>query len=520
MIGRTRLVMMTVVAAAAMAVGSTAARGQTVGQAQSAGERPFSLYWLTGSIQDDAWANRIDFRGLPMRLDIRCLDQGVLGYYPFPGPHLIDQDPNYMARHLPKVREWTQRLIPDPNYDGLVWIDYEIWWPVWEWTPDEPSSPDPLAYDYDIKSDWREHMRQNHANLLAGLSAEQQEQVIIDRYEQVCKMFWTQTIREVKMMRPRAKVGFYSAPPVGFFWALNEPERVREINDTKLAWLWEECDVLFPSIYQGWEAVERPDGTAYERDRFIANTNKVPAIDNERWMRFLVEECKRVARGKPVYAVIWSKYNGRDPVNNPQFVAETNLKQMVEIPKDVGADGIVVWDYFYNWQQFLDFREFWNTKYGPRLLSVLAPAERANVNFRFDMIHRTSEGRTLILRDAGAPAPTPEPPPAGPDGMVPTRLDPQKLNHSAHPGKVDTRVPQRSTPGATAPVGAAPLPTSATGGGVDRPPVVVPASSPRPAGDTPPKAGPVVVVPGQTSKDSLLIGPLAGADGQVTIVKP
>ena len=38
-----------------------------------------------------------------------------------------------LTAHTIKLRTDIQTAIPDPNWDGLAFIDYESWQPVWDW---------------------------------------------------------------------------------------------------------------------------------------------------------------------------------------------------------------------------------------------------------------------------------------------------------------------------------------------------------------------------------------------------
>ena len=45
-----------------------------------------------------------------------------------------------LSAHAAKIRRDIDGAIPDPEWDGLAFIDYESWQPVWDWWVQMPAT--------------------------------------------------------------------------------------------------------------------------------------------------------------------------------------------------------------------------------------------------------------------------------------------------------------------------------------------------------------------------------------------
>lgn len=452
----------------------------------------YTVYWYVGAVAGTGWADGIDFRGVAINRHIEGC--GLMGLYPVAGPHIADADPTWLQRHLARLDEDIAAKFPDATFDGPIAIDWENWMPEWRYTMDEPSGAPADANDRDFQTDWREHIRATRSQLLVGLTAQEQERVFEATYEDCAKTILVASIQECKRVRPSAKWGFYSMPSVAYWDVHNgHLDEVRASHD-RLQALWDASDVLFPGNYQGYET----DPTLPPRDdanRYILTeqTKKNTPEENEAWIAAGVQEAVRVAHGKPVYPFVWARYMPADgTVTNLRLLNDTNLRQMVEGPRTNGANGIVVWDYFYTALQSAEFRDFFDRKLGPRLMAVTSPTGQGNVNFRLDLIYRQPDGRVVILHGDGpsdqpgeesAPtllgdlAPMPlagEAPAAGApsEGRLDTKVDTRAGARAGPPGGGGTKGQRRpaSTPAASP---APPLPPAVRGSGRRRLPIII-----------------------------------------------
>ena len=113
--------------------------------------------------------------------------------------HLIQFQLVNIRDHLEQAKRDIMTRIPDPDYNGLVVIDWEPWRPLWErnWMAKKI---------YKIKS--IELVRQRHADWpMTDLVLEAK-----DEFETAARAMFEQTIRLGKRLRPKALWGFYGFP--------------------------------------------------------------------------------------------------------------------------------------------------------------------------------------------------------------------------------------------------------------------------------------------------------------------
>jgi hypothetical protein len=93
--------------------------------------------------------------------------------------------------------------------------------------------------------------------------------------------------------------------------------------------------------------------------------------DNARYITGNVQEAIRMSRGKPVMPFIMFKHHfnaGPDEVG--KFVSDAVLRQMLELPKQAGAAGVMMWDCIESEKQFQDLRQVVMNRVGPIMTQV------------------------------------------------------------------------------------------------------------------------------------------------------
>ncbi len=270
------------------------------------------------------------------------------GKYPYGGPQLSD-NPEWMNQHLAKWRQDVQALIPDPNWTGYAVIDYEEWHPIWERTPNSPSNGAADAHDKDFQTDWEEYLVARKPQVLRGLTGAARVRALKSTYEAAARDYLMRTYREGKRLRPHAKWGFYGLPTREVY--VNWAPRVdpwRRMND-EMAWMWREVDVMMPSIYQLMVVVE---------DRLPQrNTREFTPAQNAEYYRKNIEESKRLAPGKPVIPFIHFRYHPSLGNLGGRWITELAMRQMIEVPKSAGANGVFIWDCIESEQQFRELND-------------------------------------------------------------------------------------------------------------------------------------------------------------------
>jgi hyaluronoglucosaminidase len=342
-------------------IGATpAALAQGAGSAPSEYMGHWAITTWTNKVGGRDLQAQIDVSGFPIKRDTVLFYESWLGHFPHAGVHLTDQG-DYMARHLAEVARDVVAVIPDANFSGYAVIDYETWFPAWSRLSNTKSEKGPDARDGDFKDDWEEHMKANRASELAGLSGNAYQQRLASTYDAAAKRFYLETLRECKRLRPKAKWGFYGYPYREYFVDyVPFSSKWREINSNDTAWIFEAADVIFPSVYPLFKTVEGRPGP---RQNTLA--------DNARYITGNVQEAIRVSRGKPVMPFIMFKHHfnaGPDEVG--KFVSDAVLRQMLELPKQAGAAGVMMWDCIESEKQFQDLRQVVMNRVGPIMTQV------------------------------------------------------------------------------------------------------------------------------------------------------
>jgi hypothetical protein len=329
------------------------------------------VYWCVTNNQHEyeRWGEDISFAGANMNRDIVILYMWQLGKFPYFGPHRHAMDPTWLDKHLAQIPTDLDTYIPDPNFSGLVIIDYENWSLTWERTRNEPGDPDPFAPDKDYHDDWRDHIRSDRPELLQGLDEAGQERVFKETYQECAKDIYLQTLNACRALRPNAKYAFWGYPVLRYRYPRELPpgtigyddltHTASQLND-ELDWLWEAQDFICSAVYAPYTTI--PEG----RKRG----------DHEDWPsqfgRFLdgnIAESLRVAGGKPVYPCVSLRYTTR-AIDQP-WLNDTNLQMTFEsLLKESDAAGAIVWGNIKSQKEAGEFQDYVEDRLAPTLLAI------------------------------------------------------------------------------------------------------------------------------------------------------
>lgn len=311
------------------------------------------------------WAARMNFAQAPIRRDTVVLYQHRIGFFPQAGPHLIRQDPTWMDRHRFKIKDDLAALIPDPNFNGIAILDFEKWHLLWDRTRDDPSSdPSPTALDNDYKTDWEEQILSANPRVFDRLSDKQKEHLLKITYEETTRDFYLATLNECRRLRPKAKWGFFNYPT---FYGPHVSNHVKQLNE-QLAWLWEAVDVLIPSTYaRFYTHVE----TSQPGDERFENTIEA----DRKWILARVGEAVRLAAGKPVYTIMWIRYEqplggGKYGSKHFQLLNDVNLNHQLNLPREAGADGVIIWESLSSDFIVKQVQQYINKKLAPEVIKA------------------------------------------------------------------------------------------------------------------------------------------------------
>ena len=352
------------VAAGVVGTITPVASAQQQQQSSSAGE--YMAHWGVGT-----WVSRtrgidyqaqIDLTNTAIKRDTVLFYESWLGNFPYAGVHMVDSN-EAMRAHLEKVGRDVARVMPDANFSGYAIIDYETWSPTWSRLYNTKSDKAADFRDNDFKDDWEDHIKRNRPAVLAGLSGDAYQRALETSYNAAAQRFYLETLKECKRLRPKVKWGFYGYPYREYYVDyLPMSSKWKQINDREMAWMFDAVDAIYPTVYSLFNTVDRaPD----------YNKKENSAAENAKYISENVKEAVRVSRGKPVLPFIWFRYHGNAGPNfSGKLVSDTLARQMLEIPKQAGAQGVVIWEFIESEPGFQEFRGMVTSKVIPQMNSL------------------------------------------------------------------------------------------------------------------------------------------------------
>lgn len=359
------------------AVAALSAAGLGAAPSALADDSSYTFLWFVTTTEkvayDDgiSYTDEIDFQGAPLQRGGIIFYGYMMGNFPYAGPHQLLLDPGWIDEHLQEVEKDINHYMPDPLFDGPAMIDYEGWHPLWELTNDEPSNEPIDARDLDFKTDWRETVEMLYPDMLAGLSPEQQDQVLCDFYEETAREFYLVTIERCKELRPNALWGYYRYPKklytspeltdIGVIGYGDLTYYASDLND-KLSWLYDASRALYPSLYAVRITVEGTPNPA-------ASENSMDA--NFQYLYTNVAEAVRVANGKPVYPLIAMGYQMPGVTHSEDnWLNDINTRQSLEVPALAGAAGVAIWGAINDPEYFEEVQAFVSQTLAPAVIEV------------------------------------------------------------------------------------------------------------------------------------------------------
>lgn len=335
---------------------------------------------------------QIDLSGTTIRRNAVILYENAFGKFPYGGPHL-SENPQWMREHIAKVATDLNTLIPDPNFDGYAVIDYETWFPDWSRLSNTASNQGAEARDNDFKDDWEEYLRIYRPQVLRGLTGDAKERALAATFNAASQKLYLETLREGKRLRPRAKWGFYGFPAREYYVDY-APRRDswRALNTTNMAWMHDAVDALFPSLYSVMITVE-------DRQPRPNTAENTPA-QNAQYILENVREAVRVSRGKPVLPFIHFRYHPNvGPAQEGHWITDLVVRQQLELPKQAGAKGVIIWDCIESQQHFRELRDLTLTKVAPRADAIAVIPSTTNGGSRnrnTGTVTRLPNGRIIV----------------------------------------------------------------------------------------------------------------------------
>lgn len=287
-----------------------------------------------------------------------------LARYRRQGPHLIAMQNQNLAEHMAELEKHVPQLVP-VGFDGVIIIDYEPYWALWERTPNNASSDAFDAFDSDYKDDWRDYIREFRTYLLDGLNPDEQEEIYKITYEAFMRTFLLATYYKCKALRPRAQWGYYNYPQVLISSDLTPPgvqgygdltHYASQLND-QMDWFYEAVDFVSPRIYPSRKVPE-----VYIPDE--VGPGEIRRQVHERWLSSMVRESVRLAKGKPVYPYHSPIFYSNHPFER-EAVERFQHEEVYRICAENGAAGVIVWHAVGSRFELTQWDELWENELKP-----------------------------------------------------------------------------------------------------------------------------------------------------------
>ncbi|KAE9552126.1 hypothetical protein FO519_004662 [Halicephalobus sp. NKZ332] len=248
----------------------------------------------------------------------------------------IPQKTNLFS-HLKKVRMDISKYIKKKKkFSGLLIIDYEAWRPLWE-------------MNYGNKRIYQMESINWVKERYPGISDRFATEVAEKEFNRAAKRFMLRTIKTIRRLLPKAKIGFYGFPSCNYDAGRHKnrcSRRQREAN-RKLHWLFEASSALFPSIYYY-------NGNKMDKSWRERNTHA-------RIMEALIVK-KNIGKEIPIYPFTMFYYDDIDYYN------ETDVCLSTVQSAGYGIEGLIIWSSSRNMKtRCPGFKDFFENNYGPKI---------------------------------------------------------------------------------------------------------------------------------------------------------
>lgn len=322
----------------------------------------FEFHWNVTGSQASSISLDTPLDAVTLR-DVKIFYEQFYGNFPSGGLHLTfgaggDYSnwaafhANFLADHADKIEDFLTDSPPTgagltSSYDGYAVIDYESWTPNWE----KASSQ--------MKSDWKVCIQDinrpawdsaflSTVGYTPPLGTSGYQNLSSGQKEAFAKLCWNffakelfeESLEDGRAVLPSATWGYYGYPTAAYWdnGSIGYPQSLKDLND-EISWLFDDVDVLLPSLYQIYQPVTGTPGSW-----------QISAANNAKYIQQNVAEARRLrdtyASGNRILVYVSGFYDS-DPAG-AYFHTPLNLigsDQAVRMPRYCGADGVIVWGY-------------------------------------------------------------------------------------------------------------------------------------------------------------------------------
>ncbi|XP_034393466.1 glyco_hydro_56 domain-containing protein [Cyclopterus lumpus] len=316
--------------------------------------QPFIIFW---GIPDSSCSGRPDPRSFGMEQEgrVAVFYEDTLGNYPY----FIDKDtpvngglPQHtrLDNHLQKTQQDLEAALPAPRYLGLGVLRWAEWVPQW-------------SRNRERQAMYLEASRDLLKTFFPNWTPEEVEKWSQVDFEAAAQSVMTETLREVKRLRPKALWGFspypscYNGDPTQTMLANYTgqcPAAEMALND-ELLWLWKRCSALYPLL-----TLEKLQcGTSGARLHLSSQIREA----------LRVSSLTGTASDLPVFPLVKSVY-----ASTNTFLSQADLVSTIGESAAMGTAGVVIWgkSETKTERECQDLAEFVHKVLGPYSINVTA----------------------------------------------------------------------------------------------------------------------------------------------------
>ncbi|KAM3618133.1 uncharacterized protein V6R79_016051 [Siganus canaliculatus] len=285
--------------------------------------QPFIIFW---GIQDSSCSGRPDPRSFGMEREgrVAVFYEDTLGNYPY----FVDKDtavngglPQHtkLDNHLQKTQQDLEAALPAPRYLGLGVLRWAEWVPQW-------------SRNRERQAMYLEASRKLLKAFFPSWTSEEVEKWSKVDFEAAAQSVMTETLREVKRLRPKALWGFspypscYNGDPAQTALANYTgrcPAAETTLND-ELLWLWKRSSALYPLL-----TLEKLQGGTPGARLYLSSQIKEA---------LRVASLTGTAFDVPVFPLVKSVY-----ASTNSFLSQADLVSTIGESAAMGTAGVVIW---------------------------------------------------------------------------------------------------------------------------------------------------------------------------------
>ena len=234
-----------------------------------------------------------------------------------------------MSAHLEQWRRDIERQFPDKDFSGVVSLDWEAWFPLWD-----VNMADARLWVYANKS--RDLVRTQRP----GATPAQVEVAAKAAWDAGVQRLYLQTLALAQELRPKARWGWYDYPACSWGKGPDMCSGAGLALNAELDWLWRSVDHFAPSIYLCSQHTCSSHDAAENARRTSATVSAVANISARLFGS--APGAKRPAIF-PYSDYIYYDTQGLPGGKLPTFLSEADIRTSLLIPSQLGASGVVIW---------------------------------------------------------------------------------------------------------------------------------------------------------------------------------